>query len=37
MYRWGENDKANRAQCKQLMNLGKGHLKVPYIELICKF
>ena len=32
-----ENDKANRPQCKQLANLGKGYIGVPYIELVYKF
>lgn len=32
-----ENEKANRAQSKQLVNLGKGYLGVPYSELMCMF
>lgn len=37
VYREKENDKANRAQCKQLTNLGKDYIAVPYTELVYKF
>lgn len=32
-----ENDTANRAQCKPLMNLGEDYIGVPYTELVYKF
>ena len=32
-----ENDKANRAQGKPLMNLGEDYIGVPYTELVYKF
>lgn len=38
VYRKRKNDdKANRVQCKQLMNLGRDYIGVPYTELVYKF
>lgn len=31
---YGQNDKANGTECKQLMNLGKGGLRVPSAILL---